>query len=112
MPIPYEIIPDGQEKFAIEEETFQGFIVESFSLTTPSNRVDIDDGNGEPLGSTIIPQRKEVSLTVQLGAAGVAPVLGDIITYGGRSVRLTSVDLTETQADYRRYSLSGYISVT
>jgi len=27
-------------------------------------------------------------------------------------VRLTSVDLTETQADYRRYSLSGYISIT
>ena len=106
------IIQDGVELFGISEPTFDELIVESFSLTTPANRVDLDDGNGEPLGSTIVPQREEVSLTVQLGATGAAPVLGDIITYGGRSVRLTSVDLTETQADYRRYSLSGYISVT
>ena len=111
MPIPYEIIPDGQEKFGIEGETFQGFIVESFSLTTPSNRVDLDDGNGEPLGSTIIPQRKEVSLTVQVGAGGTAPSLGGPTTYAGESILITNVDLTETQAEYRRYSLSGYVKI-
>ena len=106
------IIQDGLELFGITEPEFESLIVESFSLTTPANRVDLDDGNGEPLGSTIVPQRQEVSLTVQLGAAGAAPALGNSITYGSYSVRLTSVDLTETQADYRRYSLSGYISVT
>ena len=106
------IIQDGAELFGINEAEFDGMIVESFSLTTPANRVDLDDGNGEPIGSTIVPQREEVSLTVQLGASGSAPALGDIITYGSHSIRLTSVDLTETQADYRRFSLSGYISVT
>jgi hypothetical protein len=106
------IIQDGAELFGIETVEFDDLIVESFSLTTPANRVDLDDGTGEPLGSTIVPQRQEVSLTVQLGATGAAPVLGDIIPYDTLNVRLTSVDLTETQADYRRYSLSGYISLT
>ena len=106
------VIKDGLELFGINEPEFDSLIVESFSITTPANRVDLDNGDGEPLGSTIVPQRKEVSLTVQLGAAGAAPALGDIIPYDGLDVRLTSVDLTETQADYRRYSLSGYISLT
>ena len=106
------IIQDGLELFGINEPEFDSLIVESFSLTTPANRVDLDDGDGEPLGSTIVPQRQEVSLTVQLGITGAAPDLGDVITYGSYRVRLTSVDLTETQADYRRYSLSGYVSIT
>ena len=111
MPAPYEIIADGDELFGIGGETFQGFIVESYSITTPSNRVDLDDGNGEPLGSTIVPQRQEVSLTVQLGATATAPTLGGPTTYAGNSILITSVDLTETQADYRRYSLSGYVKI-
>jgi len=112
MPVPYEIIPDGDELFGIGGETFAGFIVESYSITTPANRVDLDDGNGEPLGSTIVPQRREVSLTVQVGPApGTAPTLGGPTTYAGESILITSVDLTETQADYRRFSLSGYVAI-
>ena len=105
------IIQDGTELFGINDIEFDGLIVESFSVTTPANRVDLDNGDGEPLGSTIVPQREEVSLTVQLGDSAAAPALGDVITYGSYSVRLTSVDLTETQADYRRFSLSGYVSI-
>jgi len=105
------IIQDGTELFGINDPEFDGLIVESFSVTTPANRVDLDNGDGEPLGSTIVPQRQEVSLTVQLGDSGAAPALGDVIAYGSYSVRLTSVDLTETQADYRRFSLSGYVSI-
>ena len=105
------IIQDGTELFGINDTEFDGLIVESFSVTTPANRVDLDNGDGEPLGSTIVPQRQEVSLTVQLGDSGAAPALGDVITYSSYSIRLTSVDLTETQADYRRYSLSGYVSI-
>jgi hypothetical protein len=111
MPAPYVIIPDGDELFGIDGATFAGFIVESYSITTPANRVDLDDGNGEPLGSTIVPQRKEVSLTVQVGDSTTAPTLGGPTTYAGESILITSVDLTETQADYRRYSLSGYVKI-
>ena len=105
------IIKDGAELFGISVAEFDDLIVESFSLTTPANRVDLDDGNGEPLGSTIVPQRQEVSLTVQLGATATAPTLGGPTTYAGNSILITSVDLTETQADYRRYSLSGYVKI-
>ena len=106
------IIQDGAELFGIATAEFDDLIVESFSLTTPANRVDLDDGNGEPLGSTIVPQRKEVSLTVQVGGSpGTAPALGGPVTYAGESILITSVDLTETQADYRRYSISGFVAI-
>ena len=110
MPAPYSIIPDGLQEFGISVPTFDGLIVENFTLTTPANRVDLDDGNGEPLGSTIIPQRKEVSFTVQVGAGGTPPALGNA-SAGGQNINITSVDLTETQADYQRFSVSGYVRI-
>ena len=42
------ITSDGSQKFAIENATFDGLIVESYTLSSPANRVDLDDGNGEP----------------------------------------------------------------
>jgi hypothetical protein len=104
------IIQDGIELFGIGTPAFEGLIVESFSITTPANRVDLDDGNGEPIGSTIVPQRREFSLTCQVGDGGTAPALGQT-SAGQETVMVTSVDLTETQADYRRYSVSGYVKI-
>ena len=103
------IIQDGAQLFGINEATFSSMIVESFSLTTPANRVDLDDGDGEPLGATIVPQRQEASLTVQMGDADSPPAIGANVTYASHSILVTGVDLTETQADYRRYSISGYV---
>jgi len=105
------ITQDGTELFGINTAQFDGMIVESFTLTTPANRVDLDDGNGEPIGSTIVPQRQEASLTVQMGATEAPPAVGDTVTYGAFSIIVTSVDLNETQADYRRYSISGYVKI-
>ena len=105
------VTPDGDQLFGITTASFDNMIVESFSLTTPSNRVDLDDGNGEPLGSTIVPQRQEASLTVQMGDAEDPPTIGETVVYGVYSVNVTGVDLTETQADYRRYSITGYIQI-
>jgi hypothetical protein len=102
------IIQDGDQLFGINTPSFDGMIVESFSLSTPANRVDLDNGNGEPLGSTIVPQRQEASLTVQMGASEAPPAIGDAVTYGTYTIVVTGIDLTETQADYRRYSISGY----
>lgn len=105
------IIQDGDQLFGIETAQFSSMIVESFSLTSPANRVDLDDGNGEPLGSTIVPQRQEASLTLQLGDSDSAPALGATVSYGSFDIIVTGVDLTETQADYRRYSVTGYIAI-
>ena len=105
------ITQDGDQLFGIATPNFDGMVVESFSLTTPANRVDLDDGNGEPLGSTVVPQRQEASLTVQMGATVAPPTIGETVPYSGVNVVVTGVDLTETQADYRRYSISGYVKI-
>ena len=48
------IIQDGSHKFGILNPTAtgvdgtKGFILESFTSTESSNRVDLNDGNGEP----------------------------------------------------------------
>ena len=105
------ITQDGAELFGINTAQFSSMIVESFTLTTPANRVDLDDGDGEPLGSTIVPQRQEASLTVQMGDADSPPAIGATVTYGSFSIIVTGVDLNETQADYRRYSISGYVKI-
>jgi len=105
------ITQDGDQLFGINTTEFDSMIVESFTLTTPANRVDLDDGDGEPLGSTIVPQRQEASLTVQMGASDSPPAIGTKVTYGSFAIIVTGVDLNETQADYRRYSISGYVSI-
>ena len=105
------IIQDGDQLFGIDTPNFDGMVVESFSLTTPANRVDLDNGNGEPLGSTVVPQRQEASLTVQMGASAAPPSIGEGVVYDTLTVVVTGVDLTETQSDYRRYSISGYVQI-
>jgi hypothetical protein len=102
------ITSDGSQKFAIETATFDGLVVESYTLSSPANRVDLDDSNGEPLGSTTIPQRQEASLTVQVGDSSPTISVGDEISYDNNTIVVTSVDKNETQADYQRLSISGY----
>tara|TARA_R110002153_G_scaffold108403_1_gene248727 strand:- start:2888 stop:3214 length:327 start_codon:yes stop_codon:yes gene_type:complete len=104
------ITQDGAELFGINTPQFKSMVVESFSLTSPANRVDLDDGDGEPLGATIVPQRQDASLTVQMGDSDSPPTIGESVTYGSFTILVTSVDLTEAQADYRRYSISGYVA--
>jgi len=105
------VIPDGAQLFAIETPLFSAMVVESFSLTTPANRVDLDNGDGEPLGSTLVPQRQEASLTVQMGDTESPPAIGTKVSYGSYEIYVTSVDLTEAQADYRRYSITGFVEI-
>jgi len=103
------IVSDGDQRFAIENPTFESLVVESYTLTSPANRVDLDNGDGEPLGATVVPQRQEVSLTVQVGSSAPSITVGEAVTYDGNNIIVTSVDLTETQADYQRLSISGYV---
>lgn len=108
------IAQDGTQAFGISTPTFGDgdFVVESFSKSFSSNRVDLDDGNGEPLGSTVVPGRTEVSLTVQFGPSGATtPTIGSEIVYNAETIVLTEVEVAETQADYVRMNLSGYLKI-
>lgn len=108
------ITQDGSQLFAIASVTFgdstDNFIVESFTKNSTSSRVDINNGNGEPLGAVTVPGREEVSLTVQMGAETTVPQIGNVVSYAGVRIVLTEVSLAETQSDYRRYNISGYVA--
>lgn len=105
------IVKDGTQAFGIATATLGGLIVENFTLTETGERVDLNDGNGLPLGSTTIPGRKEFSATLQFGAAGPVPTVGSQITYGSNTLIITEAALEETQADYTRVSASGYVKI-
>lgn len=102
------ITSDGTQAFGLNTATIDGFVVESFSTSFTSNRVDLDDGDGEPIGSTVVPGRVEFSATVQVGDGNTTPAIGDDISYDSVTYVVTEVSIDETQADYQRLSLSGY----
>mgnify|MGYP003154730528 CR=1 FL=1 len=111
------ITSDGTQQFAIEVSPVAinsvDYIVEDFSVTYAGNRVDIDDSNGEPLGSTIVPQRVEGSATLQYAASTTAnPSIGHEFTLAtGRNATtyvITEVGDSQTQGDYSKASISFY----
>jgi hypothetical protein len=107
------VISDGGQKFGITTTLVSpsdSFVVESFTENFTSNRVDLDNGSGEPLGSVTGAGRTEISMTAQFGASSNAvPTVGDTVTYGGRSIILTDVTVNEAQADFVRLDLAGYV---
>lgn len=101
---------DGQQKFGFTDGTIEGLIVESYTESKTSNRVDIDDGNGKPIGSAVVPGRVEVTATVQYGASGSSALkVGESITYDGNTIGITGVEFIEAQSDYVRMSITGYV---
>ena len=101
------IISDGAQAFGLTTETISSMVVESLSINETSERVDLNDSDGEPLGSTVIPGRTEMSATVQVGSGSV-PAVGATVTIDSDSYILTDVSHEETQADYARVNISGY----
>jgi hypothetical protein len=101
---------DGTEAFAISTPTFSGLVVENFSITETGERVDLNDSEGKPLGSVTIPGREEFSATLQLGT-GSPLTVGSEVSYGGRSLIITEAGEEETQADYVRVNVSGYVKI-
>lgn len=109
------IIQDGSHKFGILAPTVtgalrtKGFTVESFSTTKSSNRVDLNDGNGEPLDAVVVPQREEISLTLQIGNDNTLPAVGDPIEIALNDFYIiTDVTVNETQEDFVRLDVTAF----
>lgn len=103
---------DGSQGFGLTTGKSGSFIVESFSESKSSSRVDIDDGNGKPIGSSVVPERTEVSLTVQFGESdNELPKVGALLSYNGLNIGVTSVDVNEVQADYTRATINGFVLI-
>jgi len=116
------ITSDGTQAFGIDASpvTINGvtYVSEGMNFSFSGTRADINDSNGEPLGSTVIPGRIECSGTLQL-AAGTT--VSDIrqqsmvltATNGSTSGTYTIVDCSEAQSqgDYRKVAFNGYKQV-
>jgi len=88
------------------------------SFTYGGSRVDINDSNGEPLGSVIVPGRVEGSATLQYSTDDAStapnPSIGQEMvtsTSNGRNNAtyvLTEVGDSQSQGDYAKCSVSFY----
>ena len=113
------ITSDGTQSFGIQDSPVTinsvTYVCESMSFTYGSNRVDVNDSNGEPLGSVIVPNRVEGSATLQYAAGTTAnPIIGQEMVTSATNGRnnttyiLTEVGDAQTAGDYAKCSVSFY----
>ena len=113
------ITADGTQAFGIQDSPVTinsvTYVAESMSFTYGSNRVDVNDSNGEPLGSVIVPNRVEGSATLQYATGSTAnPTIGQEMTLNSTDGRnnatylLTEVGDAQTAGDYSKVSVSFY----
>jgi hypothetical protein len=111
------ITSDGTQSFGIQDSPVTidtvVYICESMSFSRGSSRADLNDSNGEPVGSTIVPGRVEGSGSLQLaaGATALPPVGAEMELTGGRNAGtylLTEVGDAQSQGDYAKVSISFY----
>tara|TARA_Y100000593_G_scaffold46496_3_gene88370 strand:- start:870 stop:1229 length:360 start_codon:yes stop_codon:yes gene_type:complete len=113
------ITSDGSQRFGIQSSPVTigaaTYVAEGMNWNFTATRQDLNDSNGEPAGSTIVPGRLEVSGTLQLAASStLTNIRGQEMTI---AVDDDSVDGTylivdssvaETQGDYTKLSFNGY----
>jgi len=113
------ITSDGTQAFGVTSPlTINSvvFVCEGLSFNFTGSRVDINDSNGEPLGSTVIPGRIEVSGTLQLAAdTTLSNVRGQEFTIDNSpdtsldgTYLITEASEAQTQGDYAKVSFSAY----
>lgn len=113
------ITSDGTQSFGIQDSPVTinsvTYICESMSFTYGSNRVDVNDSNGEGIGSVIVPNRIEFSASLQYAAGTTAnPTIGQELVTSSTDGRnngtylITEVGDAQSQGDYAKCSVSGY----
>lgn len=110
------VTSDGTHKFGIEHSPItidsKTYVAEALSFSRGASRVDIDDSNGEPIGSTIIPGRVEGSATIQLEGSDTTPNVGDTFNLASGDhagdYLIQDVSETQSQGDYTKVSINFY----
>lgn len=116
------IIKDGNQAFGLAQQAIQPFEdpfhiydlpLQATNFTLTGKRVDLNNGNGEPIGSVTISDREEFTATVKVPTNGVVPLLtlhvGNIYTVNDKKVILTEVAYQESIEDYATYAVTGYV---
>ena len=116
------IVSDGTQSFGIQDSPVTinsiTYVCESANFTYGSNRVDINDSNGEALGATVVPNRVEGSMTLQyatdVDTTAPIPALGQEFTPSTTAGRnngtfmITECSDAQSQGDYAKLSVSFY----
>ena len=113
------ITQDGTQSFGIQDSPVTinsvTYVVESASVTYGSNRVDVNDANGEPLGAVIVPNRVEGTATLQYAAGTTAnPTIGQDMVWSSTNGRnnttymITEVGDAQSAGDFAKCSISFY----
>ena len=113
------ITSDGTQSFGIQDSPVTinsvTYVCESMSFTYGSNRVDVNDANGEPLGSVTVPNRVEGSASLQYAAGTTAnPTIGQEMVTSATNGRnnstyiITEVGDAQTAGDFAKCSISFY----
>jgi len=113
------ISSDGSQSFGINASpvTINSvvYICEGMSINHTATRADLNDSNGEPVGSTIIPGRREISGTLQLATNSTASnvraqemVLATSDSDVNGTYLITDCSATYSQGDYVKVAINGY----
>jgi hypothetical protein len=113
------ITSDGTQSFGIESSPVTinsvTYVAEGLSFNFTGTRADINDSNGEPLGSTTIPGRIEVSGTLQLAVNSTSSnvrqqelAISATNTAINGTYIITECSDAQTQGDYVKVTFSGY----
>ena len=116
------ITQDGSQSFGIQDSPVTinsiAYVCESMSFTYGANRVDLNDSNGEPLGSVLVPNRVEGSATLQYlsdtTSTAPNPTIGQELVTATTNARnnstyvITEVGDAQSQGDYAKCSISFY----
>jgi len=112
------IVSDGTQAFGVESPlTINAitYVCEGLTFNFTGTRADINDSNGEPLGSTTIPGRTEVTGTLQLAADTTeSRVRGQTFVISATNSDLdgtyliTDCSEAQSQGEYRKVNFTGY----
>jgi len=116
------ITSDGTQSFGIESSPLTinsvTYVAEGLNFNFTGSRVDINDSNGEPLGSTVIPGRRECTGTLQLAANTTASkvrqhefVISATNSDLDGTYLITECSEAQTQGDYVKVSFTAYQKV-
>ena len=113
------ITSDGTQAFGVTSPLTINSVVfgaEGLNFSFTGSRADLNDSNGEPVGSTVIPGRTEVSGTVQLAAdTTLSNIRQQEFTIDNSpdtsldgTYLITEASEAQTQGDYAKVSFTAY----
>lgn len=112
----YSPFQDGTQLFGIPDSPVTinsvAYIAEDISINYPTNRVEIKDPNGIPIGQVFLPQVINGTAKLQFAAsATIAPVLGSTFTLEGATWYVSNVGKRYSQGAYAYVDITFYLQI-